>query len=155
MLSGGERNRLLLARLFARPANLLVLDEPTNDLDIDSLDLLEETLPEYHGTLLLVSHDRAFLDNVVTQTLAPRATARWREYVGGYSDWLRQRPRPPSPQPARSDCGSEASERGALRAARPRRSCTTKLSYKESRELEPVPRRSKRSKPNSARWPRR
>src|SRR5688500_7628576 len=92
MLSGGERNRLLLARLFARPANVLVLDEPTNDLDIDSLELLENLLQDYPGTLLLVSHDRAFLDNVVTQTVAVEGGGRWREYVGGYTDWLRQRP---------------------------------------------------------------
>ena len=91
MLSGGERNRLLLARLFARPANILVLDEPTNDLDIESLELLEDTLQTYPGTLLLVSHDRRFLDNVVTQTLAPEGDGVWREYVGGYSDWLAQR----------------------------------------------------------------
>src|SRR5580692_8408277 len=90
-LSGGERNRLLLARLFARPANLLVLDEPTNDLDIDSLELLEQTLAEYPGTVLLVSHDRRFLDNIVTQTIAAEGAGRWREYVGGYSDWLVQK----------------------------------------------------------------
>ena len=94
MLSGGERNRLLLARLFAQPANLLVLDEPTNDLDIESLELLEQRLQDYAGTLLLVSHDRRFLDNVVTQTLAAEGGGAWREYVGGYSDWLRQRPAP-------------------------------------------------------------
>jgi ATP-binding cassette subfamily F protein uup len=94
MLSGGERNRLLLARLFARPANVLVLDEPTNDLDIDSLELLEKLLQDYPGTLLLVSHDRAFLDSVVTQTVAAEGGGRWREYVGGYTDWLRQRPQP-------------------------------------------------------------
>src|SRR6266478_5486738 len=92
MLSGGERNRLLLARLFARPANVLVLDEPTNDLDIESLELLEAALQDYAGTLLLVSHDRAFLDNVVTQTLAPNGDGTWREYAGGYTDYLRQRP---------------------------------------------------------------
>ncbi len=97
-LSGGERNRLLLARLFARPANLLVLDEPTNDLDIESLDLLESTLQTYPGTLLLVSHDRTFLDNVVTQTLVAESrcdgdVGGWYEYVGGYSDWVAQRPR--------------------------------------------------------------
>ena len=91
-LSGGERNRLLLARLFARPANLLVLDEPTNDLDIESLELLEDTLQGYTGTLLLVSHDRVFLDNVVTQTLVAEGDGRWQEYAGGYSDWLLQRP---------------------------------------------------------------
>ncbi|HVN42802.1 MAG TPA: ATP-binding cassette domain-containing protein, partial [Steroidobacteraceae bacterium] len=97
MLSGGERNRLLLARLFARPANVLVMDEPTNDLDIDSLELLEQTLQDYDGTLLLVSHDRTFLDNVVTQTVAAEGGGRWREYVGGYSEWLRQRPAPATP----------------------------------------------------------
>ncbi len=90
-LSGGERNRLLLARLFARPANLVVLDEPTNDLDIESLELLEQRLQDYAGTLLLVSHDRRFLDNVVTQTLSAEGGGAWREYVGGYSDWLHQR----------------------------------------------------------------
>jgi ATP-binding cassette subfamily F protein uup len=131
MLSGGERNRLLLARLFARPANLLVLDEPTNDLDIDSLELLENMLQDYGGTLLLVSHDRAFLDNVVTQTVAAEGNGRWREYVGGYSDWLRQRPQPASesasPRPAPAAL--------AAPAAVPRR----KLSYKEQRELESLP----------------
>jgi len=92
-LSGGERNRLLLARLFARPANVLVLDEPTNDLDIESLELLETALQDYDGTLLLVSHDRAFLDNVVTQTIAAEGAGRWHEYAGGYTDWLRQSPK--------------------------------------------------------------
>ena len=86
-LSGGERNRLLLARLFARPANMLVLDEPTNDLDIDTLELLESLLQDYQGTLLLVSHDRSFLDNVVTQVIAAEGDGQWREFVGGYSDW--------------------------------------------------------------------
>jgi ATP-binding cassette subfamily F protein uup len=93
-LSGGERNRLMLARLFARPANVLVLDEPTNDLDIETLELLEELISEFDGTVLLVSHDRAFLDNVVTQTLVAEGNGKWQEYVGGYSDWLTQR-RPP------------------------------------------------------------
>src|SRR6202043_3136634 len=91
MLSGGERNRLLLARLFARPSNLLVMDEPTNDLDVETLELLEEMVANYAGTLLLVSHDRAFLDNVVTSTLVFEGGAQVNEYVGGYSDWLRQR----------------------------------------------------------------
>ena len=131
MLSGGERNRLLLARLFARPANVLVLDEPTNDLDIDSLELLENMLQDYGGTLLLVSHDRAFLDNVVTQTVAAEGEGRWREYVGGYTDWLRQRPQPKSQQP---QPGAPATP--ALTAVTaPKR----KLSYKEQRELESLP----------------
>src|SRR5690606_16089994 len=85
-LSGGERNRLLLARLFARPTNLLVLDEPTNDLDIETLELLEELLADYPGTLLIVSHDRAFLDNVVTQSIVSLGEGRWREYAGGWAD---------------------------------------------------------------------
>jgi len=88
-LSGGERNRLLLARLFARPANVLVLDEPTNDLDIETLELLESLLPAYTGTLFLVSHDREFLDNVVTQTIAFEGEGKWKEYAGGYTDWKR------------------------------------------------------------------
>jgi ATP-binding cassette subfamily F protein uup len=143
MLSGGERNRLLLARLFARPANVLVLDEPTNDLDIESLELLEATLQDYSGTVLLVSHDRRFLDNVVTQTLAFEGGGRWREYVGGYSDWLAQRPAAgtePSPRPSPAKAGE-----GARRAGEgggeglPARPAPTKLSYKESRELEQLP----------------
>ena len=128
MLSGGERNRLLLARLFARPANVLVLDEPTNDLDIESLELLEEALQDYAGTLLLVSHDRTFLDNVVTQTLAAQGGGIWREYVGGYSDWLRQRAEPA--ERAQSEKKTPAAARDRSRA---------KLSYKESRELEALP----------------
>ena len=89
-LSGGERNRLLMAKLFTQPANLLVLDEPTNDLDAETFELLEELLTEYAGTLLLVSHDRTFIDNVVTSVLVFEGSAQWREYVGGYHDWLRQ-----------------------------------------------------------------
>ena len=127
MLSGGERNRLLLARLFARPANLLVLDEPTNDLDIESLELLEQRLQDYDGTLILVSHDRKFLDNVVTQTLAAESGGVWREYVGGYSDWLKQRPAP-SAAPASAPKNS---------TARPK--TRTKLSYKDERELAALP----------------
>jgi ATP-binding cassette subfamily F protein uup len=127
MLSGGERNRLLLARLFARPANVLVLDEPTNDLDIESLELLEAALQDYAGTLLLVSHDRAFLDNVVTQTIAAEGGGLWKEYVGGYSDWLRQRSSAlPSP---------EMKVKAEEKKPKPR----AKLSYKESRELEALP----------------
>ena len=130
-LSGGERNRLLLARLFAQPANLLVLDEPTNDLDIESLELLESTLQQYDGTLLLVSHDRAFLDNVVTQTLVAEGDGVWREYVGGYSDWLLQRP-------ARDR--AETSEKSAtLTKAATTRAPRVKLSYKEQRALDTLP----------------
>ncbi|WP_257389463.1 ATP-binding cassette domain-containing protein, partial [Tahibacter caeni] len=99
-LSGGERNRLLLAKLFAKPSNLLVMDEPTNDLDVETLELLEDLLTDYAGTLLLVSHDRAFIDNVVTSTLVLEGEGRIGEYVGGYSDWLRQRPTPRSKPPA-------------------------------------------------------
>jgi ATP-binding cassette subfamily F protein uup len=131
MLSGGERNRLLLARLFARPANVLVLDEPTNDLDIDSLELLENMLQDYSGTLLLVSHDRAFLDNVVTQTVAAEGGGRWREYVGGYTDWLRQRPQ------ARVSAPSKPTVMVA--PADPTPAPRRKLSYKEQRELETLP----------------
>jgi ATP-binding cassette subfamily F protein uup len=139
MLSGGERNRLLLARLFALPANLLVLDEPTNDLDIESLELLEDTLQSYAGTLLLVSHDRTFLDNVVTQTLvaesAPGCDGVWKEYVGGYSDWLAQRPRAsmPSVNQAKVDGLPVRSEPRAAETAR------AKLSFKERRELDSLP----------------
>jgi ATP-binding cassette subfamily F protein uup len=127
MLSGGERNRLLLARLFARPANLLVLDEPTNDLDIESLELLEQRLQDYDGTLILVSHDRKFLDNVVTQTLAAEGAGVWREYVGGYSDWLQQRPAPPAAAPA--------VRKPAPARVKPR----AKLSYKDEHELGALP----------------
>jgi ABC transport system ATP-binding/permease protein len=130
-LSGGERNRLLLARLFAQPANLVVLDEPTNDLDIESLELLEATLQGYDGTLVLVSHDRAFLDNVVTQTLVAEGEGVWREYAGGYSDWLVQRPAQPAPAAVR-----EAPATVAPRAERARR---TGLSFREKRELETLP----------------
>ena len=130
-LSGGERNRLLLARLFAQPANLLVLDEPTNDLDIESLEILEETLQSYPGTLLLVSHDRAFLDNVVTQTLVSEGDGRWREYVGGYSDWVAQRPVPAA---AAAPSGPTA----RVETVQPRQR-TGKLSFKEQRELDALP----------------
>ena len=129
-LSGGERNRLLLARLFARPANILVMDEPTNDLDIESLELLEDTLQNYPGTLLLVSHDRTFLDNVVTQTLAAEGAGRWREYVGGYSDWLAQRPTPATVVASKPKNESASNVRPATAA---------KMSYKENRELQNLP----------------
>ena len=131
MLSGGERNRLLLARLFAKPSNLLVMDEPTNDLDADTLDLLEEMVAEYAGTLLLVSHDRAFLDNVVTSTLVFEGGGRVNEYVGGYTDWLRQRR---SSAVARTAATERAAPPAGRPAPKPR-----KLSYKEQRELEEMP----------------
>ena len=134
MLSGGERNRLLLARLFARPANFIVLDEPTNDLDIESLELLEQKLQEYPGTLLLVSHDRRFLDNVVTQTIASEGEGRWRDYVGGYSDWLQQRPK--AAVPARKDPKPPAT---AAAPAPAREKPRARLSYKDQRELEALP----------------
>ena len=135
MLSGGERNRLLLARLFARPANVLVLDEPTNDLDIESLELLEQTLQDYAGTLLLVSHDRVFLDNVVTQTIAAEGDGRWKEYVGGYSDWLRQRP-----SAAESAAAAASASQAAAPAAAPAPAAKkVKLSFKEQRELDGLP----------------
>ena len=142
-LSGGERNRLLLARLFARPANVLVLDEPTNDLDIETLELLEALLQDYAGTVFLVSHDRAFLDNVVTQTIASEGEGQWKEYVGGYSDWLRQRP---AGGAARFDAtgGVEtkpATSAGAGDAAKPKAVVRKKLSFKEQRELEQLPAR--------------
>jgi ATP-binding cassette subfamily F protein uup len=150
-LSGGERNRLLLARLFALPANLLVLDEPTNDLDIESLELLEATLQAYPGTLLLVSHDRAFLDNVVTQTLVAESAngneGTWKEYVGGYSDWVAQRPQggaggPAGASPAARAPGlptREPSQRIEETAARRDTIPGGKLSFKEQRELNALP----------------
>ena len=140
MLSGGERNRLLLARLFARPSNLLVMDEPTNDLDTDTLDLLEELVSQYAGTLLLVSHDRAFLDNVVTSTLVFEGAGQVNEYVGGYADWLRQtggkaakaaRSEAPA-APVRDGRAAPADERAAAATGR-------RLSYKEQRELAALP----------------
>jgi len=137
MLSGGERNRLLLARLFAAPANLIVLDEPTNDLDIESLELLEERLQDYTGTLLLVSHDRRFLDNVVTQTLAAEGDGLWREYAGGYYDYLEQRS---ASAVGRAD---ETREPPAVKATRERSPSLApsrvRLSYNEQRELTALP----------------
>uniref|UniRef100_E1TC48 ATP-binding protein Uup n=1 Tax=Burkholderia sp. (strain CCGE1003) TaxID=640512 RepID=E1TC48_BURSG len=153
-LSGGERNRLLLARLFARPANVLVLDEPTNDLDIPTLELLEELLTDYDGTVLLVSHDRAFLDNVATSVIASEGAGKWREYVGGFTDWQVQSERSQQlAQEAQKEASSNAAKdaqkdtqkdagkdtsgkdnsagRNAQRAAR--------LSFKEQRELEALP----------------
>jgi ATP-binding cassette subfamily F protein uup len=136
-LSGGERNRLLLARLFARPANLLVMDEPTNDLDVETLELLEELILGYQGTLLLVSHDRAFLDNVVTSTLVFEGQGRIAEYVGGYSDWLRQRQVPAPPTSGQAQHAESAPAAGSDRRSRRSR----KLSYKDQRELDALPAR--------------
>ncbi len=148
-LSGGERNRVLLARLFALPANVLVLDEPTNDLDIETLELLEELLQSYSGTVFLVSHDRRFLDNVVTSTIAWEgdpaqggAPGLWREYEGGYEDWQLQRKRAlslreaaaPAPRPAAAAAAPAASPA-------PRTAAVRKLSYKEQRELDALPAR--------------
>ncbi|UVW29919.1 ATP-binding cassette domain-containing protein [Massilia sp. H6] len=148
-LSGGERNRLLLARLFAKPANCLVLDEPTNDLDIETLELLEELLEDYTGTVFLVSHDRTFLDNVVTQVIVAEGAGLWREYVGGYSDWERVR----SSAPAMAASAAAAAANQAIIVARQESAKAgdvsstaqaapakkVKLSYKEQRELEELP----------------
>jgi ATP-binding cassette subfamily F protein uup len=156
-LSGGERNRLLLARLFARPANVLVLDEPTNDLDIDTLELLEELLQDYQGTVFLVSHDRAFMDNVVTSIIACEATPEnpgfWREYEGSVQDWLTQSQRSQSIQAQNKAAAAKASPVATLNSVSPVSSVSsassaspakpaktaTKLSYKEQRELEGLP----------------
>ncbi len=162
-LSGGERNRLLLARLFAKPANVLVLDEPTNDLDIDTLELLEQLLEEYQGTVFLVSHDRTFLDNVVTQVIVAEGGGLWREYVGGYSDW--ERVRKPVPDEAAGKAASKSEKAAADKADKPETTAAQgaqggagaqgaqaapvaapataskpkKLSFKEQRELEQLP----------------
>ena len=135
LLSGGERNRLLLAKLFSVPSNVLVLDEPTNDLDTETLSLLEERLLTYSGTILLVSHDRAFLNNVVTSTLVFESDGRLREYVGGYDDWLRQRREPATPKEPKVVKNRE--KPAGERPAQTKR----KLSFKESRELETLPQR--------------
>ncbi|MFM2051559.1 MAG: hypothetical protein RL682_2050 [Pseudomonadota bacterium] len=153
-LSGGERNRLLLARLFARPANVLVLDEPTNDLDIDTLELLEDLLQNYDGTVFLVSHDRTFLDNVVTSTIAFEGDAQWREYEGGVSDWLIQTKRANAINAAQGKSGSKpfnyereqlqkqeqaTAQVSASTPAAPAPTKTKKLSFKEQRELDGLP----------------
>ena len=141
-LSGGERNRLLLARLFARPANVLVLDEPTNDLDIDTLELLEELLQNYDGTVFLVSHDRAFLDNVVTSTIAFEGEAHWREYEGGVQDWLTQsnRAKAWAAQANASTKASEAAAKPSAPASAPGKPAPAKkLSFKEQREYDSLP----------------
>ena len=136
-LSGGERNRLLLAKIFAQSANLIVLDEPTNDLDVDTLELLEELLSEYEGTLLLVSHDRTFLDNVVTSTLVYEGDGKFNEYAGGYEDWesyQRQIPDAPVVETKRGPITAQTAVPEIRRSDKPR-----KLTYKEQRELEGLP----------------
>ncbi|MBM3406686.1 MAG: ATP-binding cassette domain-containing protein [Betaproteobacteria bacterium] len=148
-LSGGERNRLLLARLFARATNLLVLDEPTNDLDIETLELLEELLAEYSGTVLLVSHDRAFLDAVVTQSIAHESDGRWLEYAGGYSDIVAARERQaqasaaqgaaPAPASVPRAAGETTQAASTTESRAANRSSRSRLSYKEQRELEALP----------------
>ena len=140
-LSGGERNRLLLARLFARPANVLVLDEPTNDLDIDTLELLEELLQGYEGTVFLVSHDRTFLDNVVTSTLAWDGTGAWREYEGGVQDWLAQSARWQAMREAEAGAASDVSDQTnpQRRPGKREQLQKKKLSYKDQRELDALP----------------
>jgi ATP-binding cassette subfamily F protein uup len=153
-LSGGERNRLLLARLFARPANVLVLDEPTNDLDIDTLELLEDLLQNYDGTVFLVSHDRTFLDNVVTSTIAYEGDAKWREYEGGVSDWLIQTKRANAINAAQGKTTAKpfnyereqlqkqeqaTAQVSAQAPAAPAPAKAKKLSFKDQRELDALP----------------
>jgi len=141
-LSGGERNRLLLARLFARPANVLVLDEPTNDLDIDTLELLEELLQNYDGTVFLVSHDRAFLDNVVTSTIAFEGDAHWREYEGGVQDWLTQsnRAKAWAAQTQSNTKAADTTSKANIGAqAQTKTTALKKLSFKEQREYDSLP----------------
>ena len=147
-LSGGERNRLLLARLFARPANVLVLDEPTNDLDIETLDLLEELLQTYEGTVFLVSHDRTFLDNVVTSTIAFEGDGLWREYEGSVQDWLVQSRRSrelaaaalaPTAGAAAAAAAADKTTKNQASADAAPPAAKKKLSYKDQRELDQLP----------------
>jgi ATP-binding cassette subfamily F protein uup len=137
-LSGGERNRLLLAKLFARPSNLLVMDEPTNDLDVETLELLEELLIDYPGTLILVSHDRAFLDNVVTSSLVMEGNGRVGDYVGGYTDWLRQKPAQAKPGNAAPRLTPEVAKQASAPTPAPV-AVKKKLNFKDQRELETLP----------------
>ena len=134
-LSGGETNRVMLAKLFSQPSNLLILDEPTNDLDVETLELLEEILTEYQGTLLLVSHDRQFLDNIVTSTLVFEGEGKISEYVGGYNDWVRQRPVKEAVAPAKAEAKDEAAKKPVDKPKK----ASTKLSYKLQRELDALP----------------
>jgi ATP-binding cassette subfamily F protein uup len=143
-LSGGERNRLLLAKLFTRPSNVLVLDEPTNDLDVETLELLESLLVDYSGTLLLVSHDRAFLNNVATSILTIEPDGRVREYAGGYDDFLRQRELDVSSEPE--------APRAVAKPSAPRREATRKLGFRQQRELEELPLRIEALEASCQQW---
>ena len=134
ILSGGERNRLLLAKLFTKPSNILVMDEPTNDLDAETLDLLEDLLMEYPGTLLLVSHDREFLNNVVSSTLVLSGDGTVQEFVGGYDDWLNQ-------AAAEATAAIQAVQKTAPEKGKAQKEKTRKLSFKDDRELESLPER--------------
>ncbi len=146
VLSGGERNRLLLAKLFTQPSNVLVLDEPTNDLDIETLDLLEELLMDYPGTVLLVSHDRAFINNVVTSTLVFEGEGRVNEYVGGYDDWLRQSKSKREAQ--RLPSRSRPKRRKAAPA--PQKEKPRKLTFKEQKELDELAEADRRARRGAA-----
>lgn len=134
-LSGGERNRLLLAKLFAKPANLLVMDEPTNDLDIESIEMLEATLAEYPGTVLLVTHDRSFMDNVATLTIAPDKDGVWTSYVGGYEEWLKWRDKREKEEQKAAEAAAQADKSQKTR----RRNAKPGLSYKENKLLQELP----------------
>jgi ATP-binding cassette subfamily F protein uup len=135
-LSGGERGRLMLARALARPSNLLVLDEPTNDLDLETLDVLEETLADYSGTVILISHDRDFLDRVVSSVIVPEGAGRWTEYAGGYSDMLRQRGADiASTKPVRNATAREQRAAAAAAANKPKK----KLNFNDKHALETLP----------------
>ena len=145
-LSGGERNRLLLARLLARPANILVLDEPTNDLDIDTIELLEELLQNYDGTVFLVSHDRMFLENIITSTIAYEGNAQWREYEGGFEDWKIQSERAAAIKEEQAKKQAQSAQSNTVKPAptqqeKPENKTVKKLSYNEQRELEQLPTR--------------
>jgi ATP-binding cassette subfamily F protein uup len=157
-LSGGERNRLLLARLFARPANVLVLDEPTNDLDIETLEMLEELLQDYDGTVFLVSHDRRFVDNVVTSTLVAEGDGLWREYEGGISDWQAQSARSAARRRPPKGCGQGGRQgRAGPRPSRPRwprrRSPSASSATRSSASSTSCPARSRPWRPSRPSWP--
>ncbi|CAN0499652.1 unnamed protein product, partial [Scytosiphon promiscuus] len=140
-LSGGEQNRAILAKVFSRPANVLVLDEPTNDLDIETLELLEDILLKFQGTVLLVSHDRQFMDNVVTSIMVFEGDGRIEEYVGGYSDWAAKGGKLFSFEGSESESGSKSAEAkpAAEKKAEPSKTSAKKLSYKDQRELDALP----------------